>query len=91
MKTKYRIPNTNTMKYELDEKYKNSMKTKYQTVDEQTRSTSIEKKLDEKYQLNENKSLELNQQCKYLVFGERLTINKTTKSALKNEYFKKGS
>ena len=91
MKTKYRIPNTNTMKYELDEKYKNSMKTKYQTVNEQTRSTSIEKKLDEKYQLNENKSLELNQQCKYLVFGERLTINKTTKSALKNEYFKKGS
>ena len=43
MKTKYRIPNTNTMKYELDEKYKNSMKTKYQTVNEQTRSTSIEK------------------------------------------------
>ena len=53
MKTKYRIPNTNTMKYELDEKYKNSMKTKYQTVNEQTRSTSIEKKLDEKYQLIE--------------------------------------
>ena len=79
------------MKYKLDEKYKNSMKTKYRTVDEQTRSTSIEKKLDEKYQLNENKSLELNQQCKYLGFGERLTINKTTKSALKNEYFKKGS
>ena len=91
MKTKYRIPNTNSMKYKLDEKYKNSMKTKYRTVDEQTRSTSIEKKLDEKYQLNENKSLELNQQCKYLGFGERLTINKTTKSALKNEYFKKGS
>ena len=55
MKTKYRIPNTNTMKYELDEKYKNSMKTKYQTVNEQTRSTSIEKKHDEKYQLNEKK------------------------------------
>ena len=55
MKTKYRISNTNTMKYELDEKYKNSMKTKYQTVNEQTRSTSIEKKLDEKYQLNEKK------------------------------------
>ena len=91
MKTKYRIPNTNSMKYKLDEKYKNSMKTKYRTVDEQTRSTSIEKKLDEKYQLNENKSLELNQQCKYLGFGEKLTINKTTKSALKNEYFKKGS
>ena len=79
------------MKYKLDKKYKNLMKTKYRTVDKQTRSTSIEKKLDEKYQLNENKSLELNQQCKYLGFGERLTINKTTKSALKNEYFKKGS
>ena len=36
----------------------------------------------------ELKSLELNQQYKYLGFGENLTIDKTTKSALKNEYFK---
>ena len=36
----------------------------------------------------ELKSLELNQQYKYLRFGESLTTNKTTKSALKNEYFK---
>ena len=37
----------------------------------------------------ELKSLELNQQYKYLGFGESLTIDKTTKSALKNEYFKR--
>ena len=37
----------------------------------------------------ELKSLELNQQYKYLGFGETLTIDKTTKSALKNEYFKR--
>ena len=37
----------------------------------------------------ELKSLELNQQYKYLGFGENLTIDKTTKSALKNEYFKR--
>ena len=34
-------------------------------------------------------SLELNQQYKYMGFGETLTIDKTTKSALKNEYFKR--
>ena len=37
----------------------------------------------------ELKSLELNQQYKYLGFGENLTIDKTIKSALKNEYFKR--
>ena len=37
----------------------------------------------------ELKSLELNQQYKYLGFGESLTTNKTIKSALKNEYFKR--
>ena len=37
----------------------------------------------------ELKSLKLNQQYKYLGFGETLTIDKTTKSALKNEYFKR--
>ena len=37
----------------------------------------------------ELKSLELNQQYKYMGFGETLTIDKTTKSALKNEYFKR--
>ena len=37
----------------------------------------------------ELKSLELNQQYKYLGFGENLTIDKTTKSALKNKYFKR--
>ena len=37
----------------------------------------------------ELKSLELNWQYKYLGFGENLTIDKTTKSALKNEYFKR--
>ena len=37
----------------------------------------------------ELKSLKLNQQYKYLGFGENLTIDKTTKSALKNEYFKR--
>ena len=37
----------------------------------------------------ELKSLELNQQYKYLWYGENLTIDKTTKSALKNEYFKR--
>ena len=37
----------------------------------------------------ELKSLELNQQYKYLSFGENLTIDKTTKSAFKNEYFKR--
>ena len=45
----------------------------------------------ENIQLNngeELKSLELNQQYKYLGFREGLTIDKTTKSALKNEYFK---
>ena len=36
----------------------------------------------------ELKSLELNQQCKYFGFGESLTTDKTTKSSLKNEYFK---
>ena len=35
----------------------------------------------------ELKSLELNQEYKYLGFGESLTTDKTTKSALKNEYF----
>ena len=35
----------------------------------------------------ELKWLELNQQYKYLGFGESLTTNKTTKSALKNENF----
>ena len=34
-------------------------------------------------------SLELNQQYKYMGFEETLTIDKTTKSALKNEYFKR--
>ena len=38
--------------------------------------------------IEELKPLELNQQYKYLGFGEGLTINKTTKSAPKNEYFK---
>ena len=37
----------------------------------------------------ELKSLELNQQYKYLGFRENLTIDKTTKSAFKNEYFKR--
>ena len=37
----------------------------------------------------ELKSLEINQQYKYLVFGENLIIDKTAKSALKNEYFKR--
>ena len=37
----------------------------------------------------ELKLLELNQQYKYLGFGENLTIDKTTKSALKHEYFKR--
>ena len=37
----------------------------------------------------ELKSLELNWQHKYLGFGENLTIDKTTKSALKNEFFKR--
>ena len=37
----------------------------------------------------ELKSLEINQQYKYLGFGENLIIDKTTKSALKNEYFKR--
>ena len=36
----------------------------------------------------ELKSLELNWQHKYLGFRENLTTDKTTKSALKNEYFK---
>ena len=35
------------------------------------------------------KSLKLNQQHKHLGFGENLTIDKTTKSALRNEYFKR--
>ena len=37
----------------------------------------------------ELKLLELNQQYKFLGFGENLTIDKTTKSALKNKYFKR--
>ena len=37
----------------------------------------------------ELKSLELNQQHKYLGFGESLTTHKTTKSALRNEYSKR--
>ena len=37
----------------------------------------------------ELKSLELNWQYKYLGFGENLTIDKTTKLALKNEYLKR--
>ena len=37
----------------------------------------------------ELKSLKLNQQHKHLGFGENLTIDKTTKSALRNEYFKR--
>ena len=37
----------------------------------------------------ELKSLGVNQQYKYLGFGESLTTNKTTKSTLKNEYFKR--
>ena len=37
----------------------------------------------------ELKTLELNQQYKYLGFGESLTTDETTKSALKNEYFKR--
>ena len=37
----------------------------------------------------ELKSLKLNQQYKYLGFGENLTTDKTTKSVLKNEYFKR--
>ena len=36
----------------------------------------------------ELKSLELNQQYKYFGFEKRLTTDKTTKSVLKNEYFK---
>ena len=45
----------------------------------------------ENIQLNngqELKSLELNKQYKYLGSGDSLTTNKTTKSAVKNEYFK---
>ena len=34
-------------------------------------------------------SLDQNQQYKYLGFGENLTIDKSTKSSLKNEYFKR--
>ena len=37
----------------------------------------------------ELKSMELNQQHKYLGFGESLTTHKTTKSALRNEYSKR--
>ena len=37
----------------------------------------------------ELKLIELNQQYKYLGFGENLTIDKTTKSILKNEYFER--
>ena len=37
----------------------------------------------------ELKSLELDQQYKYLGFGKSFTTSKTTKSALKNEYFKR--
>ena len=36
----------------------------------------------------ELKPLELNQQYKHSGFGESITTNKTTKSALKKEYFK---
>ena len=37
----------------------------------------------------ELKSLELNQQYKNLGFGKSLTTDKTVKSALKDEYFKR--